>query len=101
MSGHDLEPGVPNLRPTSFRTALSVIGGLCGVGAFIASFAIPIIRAPREGDWTDIRKAVEETQRAVDVLKAHEESRAAVDIEREKRRDLEFKELRDLITRRR
>lgn len=101
MSEHDFTAGVPNLKPTTFRTVLSVIGGLCGVGAFIGAFAVPVIRAPKENDFAEIQKAVQQISGDLREIKATNAERLNTEKERELRRDLELKGLRDLITRRR
>ena len=101
MSGHEIEPGVPNLRPTTFRTVLAVIGGMCGVLAFVASFAIPVIRAPKENDFAEIQRAVQQIVGDLREIKATNAERLNTEKERELRRDLELKDLRELVTRRR
>jgi len=88
---------VPNLRGGLSESTKWMLGFILGLAALLAGPLTTLIRAPRADDWVQTTRDSAALKEEVHLLKQALDNHVNVEVEVQKRRDLEYGELKDLI----
>ena len=88
---------VPNLRGGLSETTKWILMFIIAVIGLLSGPLTTLIRAPRADDWTLEGKELNALREEVHLLKQAQDNHINVEAEVQKRRDLEYNDLRQLI----
>lgn len=92
--------GVPNLKPGLSDNTKWFLGFIMAALAFAAGPVVTLIQAPKKDDWQAQRDAITEVQTDIKLLKQAADNQERMEAEREKRRALEYSDLKEAIEKR-